>query len=79
MRLLMMKLLVVSVMAQDPQRSPAIGTGICLPEVLFDKAGVPRPSRPPGTFFPGDTGCEMGAYQYMPVVPGPPTVSITIK
>lgn len=46
--------------------SPAIGMAECLPSVPFDADGVPRPNRPPNTYFPGDTGCDVGAYQYVP-------------
>jgi len=67
-------------MQAPPGMSPAIGTGLCLkydmslPEevrqsLAFDKDGVPRPNRPPNTLFPGDTGCEIGAYQYVPKGP----------
>ena len=52
--------------------SPAIGKALCLPEVPFDFDGVPRPNRPPNTYFPGDTGCDIGAYQYVPPTPRPP-------
>jgi hypothetical protein len=49
--------------------SPAIGKALCLPEVKFDLDGVPRPNRPPNTLFTGDTGCDIGAYQYViPVI-----------
>lgn len=54
--------------------SPAIGTGLCLPEVPFDFDGVPRPNRPPNTYFPGDTGCEIGAYQYVAAQTGTPII-----
>lgn len=56
--------------------SAAIGKALCLPEVTSDKDGVPRPNRPPNTLFPGDTGCDIGAYQFTgAVVPPPPTAS----
>lgn len=45
--------------------SPAIGHAVCLPEIPFDFDGVPRPNRPPNTLFPGDTGCDIGAYQFV--------------
>jgi hypothetical protein len=50
--------------------SPAIGNAVCLPEVTTDFDGVPRPNRAPNTYFQGDTGCDIGAYQF--VVPNPP-------
>lgn len=46
--------------------SPAVGAALCLPEVPTDKDGVPRPNRGP---LPGNTGCDVGAYQL--VVPNP--------
>lgn len=46
--------------------SPAIGRAICDPANPFDADNVPRPNRPPNTYFPGDTGCDVGAYQYVP-------------
>lgn len=42
-----------------------IGTAQCLPQVKVDFAGVARPNRAPNTLFPGDTGCDIGAYQYV--------------
>lgn len=44
--------------------SPAVGKALCLPEVPFDIVGRSRPSRPKDWLFPGDTGCDIGAYQY---------------
>jgi hypothetical protein len=52
-----------------------IGNAQCIPEVKTDFVGVPRPNRAPNTLFQGDTGCDLGAYQYVmagPVPPGPP-------
>jgi len=55
-----------------------IGTATCLPQVTVDMAGVPRPNRLPNTLFQGDTGCDIGAYQFVsgavpPLpAPGPP-------
>lgn len=59
--------------------SPAIGMAICLPEVPFDADGVRRPNRPPNTLFPGDTGCEIGAYQFVLPTVTIPILSITVK
>jgi len=54
--------------------SPAIGKAICLSEVTKDFDGVPRPNRPPNTLFPGDTGCDIGAYQFViNSITNPPT------
>ncbi len=71
--------------------NPGVGQGICPadimpplpPEVLqtmsFDAAGQARPNRPPNTLFPGDTGCDIGAFQFpMVSVLPPPVVSISI-
>jgi len=59
-----------------PHRS-WIGNAVCIPEIKTDMAGVPRPNRPPNTLFPGDTGCDIGAYQFVaggtPPIPPPPT------
>lgn len=57
--------------------NPGVGQAICPgnfdpplpPEVLGDMAvdplGVPRPNRPPNSLFPGDTGCDIGAFQFV--------------
>lgn len=57
--------------------SPAIGRAVCLPEVPFDFDGVPRPNRPPNFLFPGDTGCDIGAYQYK--IPNPVKVPKNLR
>ncbi len=49
-----------------------IGNAVCIPEITSDFAGVPRPNRPPNTLFQGDTGCDLGAYQYVVNGPVPP-------
>lgn len=49
-----------------------IGNAICIPEVQADFNGVPRPNRPPNTLFQGDTGCDIGAFQYVPTTTIPP-------
>jgi hypothetical protein len=41
-----------------------IGNAVCVPEVKTDFVGVPRPNRAPDTLFPGDTGCDIGAFQF---------------
>lgn len=51
--------------------SPAVGRALCLPEVPTDIDNVARPNRGPNTRFPGDTGCEIGAYQYNAPNPAP--------
>jgi hypothetical protein len=58
--------------------NPGIGHAQCLPEVLWDLDRNARPSRPPNTLFPGDTGCDIGAYQYVGT-PGTTTVTISVK
>lgn len=50
-----------------------IGNAPCLPEVTDDFAHVPRPNRAPNTLFPGDTGCDIGAFQFTAGVVIPPT------
>jgi hypothetical protein len=52
-----------------------IGTAVCIAGINTDAAGVPR--RAPNTLFQGDTGCDIGAYQFVsgtiPLpIPGPP-------
>jgi hypothetical protein len=51
--------------------SPAVGRALCLPEVKTDFDNVPRPNRGPNTRFPGDTGCDIGAYEYNAPNPAP--------
>lgn len=61
--------------------SPAIGKGLCLPEVTTDFDGVPRPNRAPGARFPEDSGCEIGAFQFAVsgVPPAPTNLRIISK
>ncbi len=56
--------------------NPGIGRAVCLPEVLQDLDHNLRPSRPPNTLFVGDTGCDIGAYQFI-VVPSPASTVTT--
>lgn len=51
--------------------SPAVGNALCLPDVPTDLDGIQRPNRGPNTRFPGDTGCEIGAYQFNAPNPAP--------
>lgn len=57
--------------------SPAIGRAECLAAVPTDFDGVPRPSQAPR---PGNTGCDIGAYQFVPAAPppGPKPISTTV-
>lgn len=55
-----------------------IGNAICLLEVKTDFVGVPRPNRAPNTLFVGDTGCDIGAFQYVSTVPIPPPIYVTV-
>jgi hypothetical protein len=55
-----------------------IGNAECISEVKTDFAGVPRPNRPPNTLFAGDTGCDLGAFQYVPPNPVPPPITVTV-
>lgn len=70
--------------------NPGVGHAICpanldplpiqpvLDTLSFDPAGTPRPNRPPNTLFPGDTGCDIGAFQF-PLTDTPaPVVTIRI-
>lgn len=71
--------------------NPGVGQAICPkdfdpplpPEILasasVDFDGVPRPNRAPNTLFPGDTGCDIGAYQFTLTGLGPPTVVMSIR
>jgi len=68
--------LVSLLLQQHPPYGDTVGTGTCLPEVIRDILGYPRPNRAPDTLFPGDTGCDIGAYQY---VGPPPTITISIS
>ncbi len=48
--------------------NPAVGNALCLSEVPVDIDGVPRPNRGP---TPGNSGCDLGAYQYVAPNPAP--------
>jgi len=48
--------------------APAIGKALCLPEVPTDLDGVPRPNRGP---VPGNSGCDIGAFQFVAPNPAP--------